>query len=93
MDKNITFSFPVEGILQCVVNLNLIEGCSKTAKKVTIDEGQNTVQSNGGSIANNGFLKPTSLDLDLEKNVLSGRFSVSPVNPGTTVDTEGIHAN
>ena len=74
-----------------MVYLNLLEGWSKTAKKVTIDEGQNTVQSNGGSIANNGFLKPTSLDLDLEKNVLSGRFSVSPVNPGAAVDTEGIH--
>ena len=64
----------------------MIEGLSKTAKKVTIDEAQNTVQSNGGSFGN-GFLKPTTLDLGLDKNVLSGRFSVSPVAPA--VDTEG----
>jgi len=64
----------------------MTEGLSKTAKKVTIDEAQNTVQSNGGSFGN-GFLKPTTLDLGLDKNVLSGRFSVSPVAPA--VDTEG----
>ena len=68
-----------------LIHLNIPEGLLKSAKKVTIDEAQNTVQSNG-SVAN-GFLKPTTLDLGPDQNVPNGRFSVSPVAP--VLDGEG----
>ena len=64
----------------------LSEGLSKTAKKVTIDEAQNTVQSNKS--LNNGLSKPSSMDLDPDPNELNGRFSVSPAPP--LDDVEGI---
>ena len=66
-----------------VTVLYTADGLSKLAKKVTIDEAQNTVQSNGsGAPAAPAAPQPRlQADIAADTTEHSGRFSVSPAPP------------
>ena len=70
----------------CVIFVTVLftaDGLSKLAKKVTIDEAQNTVQSNGsGAVAAPAAPQPRlQPDTANDTTEHSGRFSVSPAPP------------